>query len=49
MEIPQKKNYTIEDICALPESRRAELTDGRLYMMAPPNTRQQWCFRYPEG
>ena len=32
----QQKNYTIDDIYALPEGQRAELIDGRLYMMAPP-------------
>ena len=26
----------MEDIKALPEGQRAELVDGRLYMMAPP-------------
>ena len=36
MEFPQEKIYTIEDIYALPEGRRAELIDGRMYMMAPP-------------
>lgn len=33
--------YTIEDIYALPEGQRAELIDGRIYYMAPPNTRHQ--------
>lgn len=31
------KTYTVEDIYALPEGERAELIDGRLYMMAPPS------------
>ena len=40
--IPVKeKFYTIEDIYALPDGQRAELIDGRMYMMAPPNTRHQ--------
>ena len=40
--IPVKeKFYTIEDIYALPDGLRAELIDGRMYMMAPPNTRHQ--------
>lgn len=30
-------NYTIADIYALPEGKRAELIDGRIYDMAPPN------------
>jgi Uma2 family endonuclease len=29
--------YTIEDIYALPEGRRAELIDGQIYDMAPPS------------
>lgn len=33
--------YTIEDIYALPDGERAELIDGRIYYMAPPNTRHQ--------
>ena len=41
MALPQEKMYTIEDIYALPEGQRAELIDGRMYMMAPPNTNHQ--------
>lgn len=37
MAIPQKKIHTIEDIYALPEGQRAELIDGQIYSMAPPN------------
>lgn len=33
--------YTIDDIYALPEGRRAELMDGELYMMAAPGMRHQ--------
>ena len=33
--------YTIEDIYALPNGARAELIDGKIYYMAPPNTRHQ--------
>ncbi len=33
--------YTIEDIYALPNVKRAELIDGKIYYMAPPNTRHQ--------
>ena len=33
--------YTIDDIYALPEGQRAELIDGQIYDMAPPNTRHQ--------
>lgn len=37
--MPQLKSntYTIEDIYALPEGQRAELIDGVIYNMAPPN------------
>lgn len=41
MALPQEKIYTIEDIYALPEGQRAELIDGRIYNMAPPNTIHQ--------
>lgn len=41
MPLLQEKTYTIDDIYALPEGQRAELIDGRIYMMAPPNTRHQ--------
>lgn len=33
--------YTIEDIYALPNGKRAELIDGKIYYMAPSNTRHQ--------
>lgn len=33
--------YTVEDIYNLPEGQRAELIEGELYMMAPPNRRHQ--------
>ena len=33
--------YTIEDIYALSDGERAELIDGKIYYMAPPNTRHQ--------
>lgn len=37
MAFPQEKNYTLKDIFALPDGQRAELIDGQMYMMAPPN------------
>lgn len=37
MALPQEKIYTIKDIYALPEGHRAELIDGCIYNMAPPN------------
>ncbi len=36
-DLPQEKLYTIDDIYELPDGERAELIDGRLYFMAPPN------------
>lgn len=36
MDLPKGKIYTIEDIYALPSGQRAELIDGKIYMMAPP-------------
>lgn len=36
MALQQKKNYTIDDIYALPDGQRAELIDGKMYLMAPP-------------
>lgn len=41
MAVTQEKAYTIEDIYALPDGQRAELIDGKMYMMAPPNTNHQ--------
>jgi Uma2 family endonuclease len=41
MSLPQEQLYTTEDIYALPEGERAELIDGQMYMMAPPNRRHQ--------
>lgn len=39
--IRKEETYTIEDIYALPEGERAELIDGKIYYMAPPNTKHQ--------
>lgn len=33
--------YTMDDIYALPDGERAELIDGKIYDMAPPNTKHQ--------
>lgn len=41
MPLLKENTYTIEDIYALPEGERAELVDGQIYYMAPPNTRHQ--------
>lgn len=41
MALAQEKVYTVDDIYALPEGKRAELIDGQIYYMAPPNTSHQ--------
>jgi len=37
MPLPKTNIYTIDDIYALPEGQRAELIDGQIYNLAPPN------------
>lgn len=37
MPLLKANTYTLKDIYALPEGRRAELIDGQIYDMAPPN------------
>lgn len=44
--LKKKEFYTIDDIYALPEGERAELIDGKLYNMAPPNTRHQQLIHF---
>lgn len=41
MPLPNERTYTIDDIYALPEGKRAELIDGVIYDMAPPNRLHQ--------
>lgn len=41
MAFPQERIYTMEDIYALPDGQRAQLIDGRLYLMSPPNRMHQ--------
>ena len=41
----QERIYTIDDIYALPDGEHAELIDGQLYMMAPPNRAHQTIAR----
>lgn len=42
MEALKQTNYfTIDDIYALPDGQRAELIDGQIYYMAPPNRQHQ--------
>lgn len=41
MALAQERIYTIDDIYALPEGKRAELIDGHIYYMAPPNRKHQ--------
>jgi Uma2 family endonuclease len=35
-------SFTVDDIYNLPEGERAELIDGKIYMMAPPNRQHQY-------
>ena len=41
MPLLKNDHYTIEDIYALPEGKRAELIDGQIYDMAPPSPLHQ--------
>ncbi len=41
MPLPKLQHYTIDDIYNLPEGHRAELIDGQVFDMAPPNRRHQ--------
>ncbi len=41
----QERIYTIDDIYSLPDGERAELIDGRIYYMAPPNRKHQTIAR----
>ena len=41
MPLPKSDNYTIDYIYSLPAGQRAELIDGVVYDMAPPNTIHQ--------
>lgn len=42
MPLPKEHIYTSEDYWNLPEGERAELIDGQLYAMAPPNPVHQF-------
>lgn len=41
MAVIKREPYTINDIEELPDGQRAELLDGEIYMMSPPNTSHQ--------
>lgn len=41
MSLPQENKHTVKDIYELPGGSRAELIDGKLYMMAPPGRKHQ--------
>lgn len=41
MSLPKTEIYTTDYIYALPEGQRAELIDGKIYDMAPPNRKHQ--------
>ncbi len=42
----EEELYTIDDIYALPDGKRAELIDGRIYDMAPPGWTHQRTLNY---
>ena len=44
--IRKEEIYTIDDIYALPDGKRAELIDGKIYYMAPPGTIHQRISSY---
>ncbi len=46
MEALKQMPFTIEDIYDLPEGERAELINGRIYMMAHPSTRHQRLIQF---
>lgn len=39
--LKKEEGYTIDDIYALPDGKRAELIDGEIYNMAPPSRTHQ--------
>ncbi|MEY8336567.1 Uma2 family endonuclease [Lachnospiraceae bacterium 62-35] len=39
--LKEEEIYTLDDIYALPDGERAEILDGKIYYMAPPDTRHQ--------
>lgn len=41
MKATRQHKYTIDDIYSLPEGTHAELIDGHIYYMSPPNTKHQ--------
>ena len=41
MPLPKANIYTTKDIYVLPEGQRAELIDGQIYDIAPPNRMHQ--------
>ena len=46
MPLPHEKYYTLEDIYALPNGKRAELIDGQIYDMAPPSRIHQKIIQF---
>ena len=49
MPLPKERIYTIDDIYGLPDGERAELIDGQIYYMAPPNTTHQRISTFLHG
>lgn len=49
MPLPRERIYTLDDIYNLPDGTRAELIDGQIYYMAPPNTAHQRISTFLHG
>ena len=47
--VKRQGEYTVEDYYALPDDQRAELIDGRMYMMAPPSRIRWWEDIFTQG
>lgn len=45
MPLSKEIEYTIDDVLSLPDGERAELINGRIYMMASPSARHQRLIR----
>lgn len=44
--LKKEKIFTVDDIYSLPDEERAELIDGKIYYIAPPNTKHQRLLNY---
>ena len=50
MPLLNEKLFTVEDVYELPEGERAELIDGKFYLMVPPGAETSGdCWRFVWG